>query len=221
MSYFPYHAFLDKCILGIYDMSEHLHQYNFPNVNGKKVLDLGCASGYFSRYFARNGAEVVAYDISTGTTIEVLEIIEKTLPDYVPLNIVNQNVFAMKYKDEFDLIFCGSLLMHVFYPMHLLRLIHIALKPGGKTIVATARIDDPTPTIRCDPHLGGDKILAEISSSNESLWWFSEKAIQNVFAMIGFTDFEVSGKFTISSTDYGKSIGHNYSTPHLVVHGTK
>jgi len=34
------------------------------NVRGKKVLDIGCGEGYFSRFFAKAGGEVVGIDLS-------------------------------------------------------------------------------------------------------------------------------------------------------------
>ena len=34
------------------------------DANGKRMLDVACGEGYFSRYFARAGAEVVGVDFS-------------------------------------------------------------------------------------------------------------------------------------------------------------
>ena len=47
------------------------------SLNGKKVLDIGCGTGFFSKFYLKNSAQVTGIDITT-TSIESLR---RSLPD--------------------------------------------------------------------------------------------------------------------------------------------
>ena len=46
------------------------------NIRGKKIVDLGCGDGYYSRFFAKNKAQVTGIDFSP-TSIAIAEHLEK------------------------------------------------------------------------------------------------------------------------------------------------
>src|SRR5690349_11667558 len=51
---------------GHYDHRPYLHYYGIPeNLSGKKVIDIGAASGFFSFECERRGAQVTATDLPT------------------------------------------------------------------------------------------------------------------------------------------------------------
>jgi len=202
---------------GIYNMLPHLSSYGFPDLREKLVLDLGCASGFFTQYFIDQGAEVVAWDIN----ISVIEEVQKMTG--MKAHIFERDVFDLNFNKMFDVVFCGSLLMHVFCPMYLLRLIHHALKPGGLLMLATAGMLGEESLIQCEGHQWRNKSKAEkeISSSNQSLWWFTKSALYNTLSTMGFTNVEIKGEFVLESTNYGKSINHDFKTLHFVFHANK
>lgn len=63
---FRYHSFSfndGTHIEGDYDIAKNIHEYPFPkSLKGLKVLDVGCGGGWYSVYFALQGAEVTAFD---------------------------------------------------------------------------------------------------------------------------------------------------------------
>lgn len=216
---FFYHAFNDLKLPGIYDLDPLVKHYQFPeSLAGKKVLDVGCASGYFSRLFAHKGGIVTSVDINVAAWTHVRDLAQ--VPN---VTIIEKDCFDINFQDEYDFVFCGSLLMHVIYPMNLLRIIRNALKPGGLFVLSNAGIQSPEPIIRVEPHLGREKgtMESEVQSSNQSLWWTSPPAQINMLQTLNFVRPTHVGSFVLASTGYGTSIGHNFSTLHHTYHAYK
>ncbi|MCJ7761528.1 class I SAM-dependent methyltransferase, partial [Candidatus Bathyarchaeota archaeon] len=66
-----------------YDAKERL-DYILSKIKGKKVLDIGCSEGYYSRELAKRGYEVTAVDRSKGliTAARYLTVLEGLKVDY-------------------------------------------------------------------------------------------------------------------------------------------
>jgi len=56
---------------------------NLPQVAGKNVLDLGCATGFYSKYCLDNGAEVISIDASKKMIDHTLKICENKVKAFV------------------------------------------------------------------------------------------------------------------------------------------
>lgn len=81
------------------------------DINGKKVLDVGCGLGESSVYFAKKGANVMATDISEG----MLEVAQKLAAKH-KVNIQTKKSYSDKldFADEsFDIVYVANLLHHV------------------------------------------------------------------------------------------------------------
>lgn len=81
------------------------------DVRGKKVLDLGCGAGETSVYFALQGAEVYACDISE----EFLAVAERLAQKYnVTVRFSLAEAGSLPYPDDtFDSVFGNGVLHHV------------------------------------------------------------------------------------------------------------
>lgn len=77
-------------------------------INGKKVLDLGCGLGQYTKYFLDKGFDVISCDISK----VVLEQLEKNIPNSKTLELDMSNKFPFEDK-EFDIVF-ANLSIHYF-----------------------------------------------------------------------------------------------------------
>jgi 2-polyprenyl-3-methyl-5-hydroxy-6-metoxy-1,4-benzoquinol methylase len=206
-----YHTFKDQGIEGIFDLEPYLPYYHFPEMKGKKVVDVGCATGFFSRHFARSGAQVTSLDIAT-------EGVRKTNErENLGLRILEMNCFDMTFDSEFDMVFCGSLLLHVLYPMELLRLLKRAVKPGGKLVIASAALRSKAPEIR----VYSRRELRSETSTDEAIWWISASAQLTMLENEGFKNCEKVGTFILASTRYACSQGYRCSLLHNVYHATK
>jgi len=81
-------------------------------VEGKRVLDIACGEGYFSRYFATVGAKVTGIDISSSLVNEAMEE-EKRHPLGVKFFEADAANLSMLKSNSFDLAFCFMALMDI------------------------------------------------------------------------------------------------------------
>jgi 2-polyprenyl-3-methyl-5-hydroxy-6-metoxy-1,4-benzoquinol methylase len=100
------------------------------DLRDKKVLDLGCGMGEFSRILHEMGAEVICVDLSDESVSYVkslgFEVVKADLNDPLP------------YGDRsFDLVVLLDVLEHIFNSKDLLMEINRILKPEGYLLLST------------------------------------------------------------------------------------
>ena len=103
------------------------------DVQGKRILDCGCGSGFSTMYLARKGAKVCAFDLSE----EAVSVTRKR----ASLNGVSGQVSVLlsslhhlPYPDRFfDALFGSFILHHVDLPLAA-KEIQRVLKKGGKAV---------------------------------------------------------------------------------------
>ncbi|OIO37865.1 MAG: hypothetical protein AUJ71_04285 [Candidatus Omnitrophica bacterium CG1_02_49_16] len=101
------------------------------DLQGKRLLDLGCGAGETSVYLALRGAEVDACDIAE----EFLKVARSLAEKFdVPLRTVQAEASHLPYPDEsFDLVFGNGVLHHVEL-VPTAKEISRVLKKGGKAV---------------------------------------------------------------------------------------
>jgi SAM-dependent methyltransferase len=100
------------------------------DLQGKRLLDLGCGAGENSVYFASKGADCVAADYSPGMVDVALHLAAAN-----GVTIAGQviNAMAIAFPDNsFDIVYAANLLHHIPEPAIALREMHRVVKPGGK-----------------------------------------------------------------------------------------
>lgn len=99
------------------------------NIQGKRLLDLGCGAGENSVYFARQGAYCMATDISPGMVETTMKLANK-----YGIAIEGKVINAMNIDfpdNSFDIIYAANILHHV-NPQQALEEMYRVVKPGGK-----------------------------------------------------------------------------------------
>lgn len=106
-------------------------------LDGRRVLDVGCRDGLFSFAAERHGAsEVIGIDndLSPGATEFLIPHLKSKVKMY-EMNVLDlsPSTFGM-----FDVVICAGLLYHLRYPFHALRIIRSVLHTGATLLIETA-----------------------------------------------------------------------------------
>ncbi len=105
---------------------------------GKKVLEIGCGTGEFTKRIAQTGADITAVDISP----DLLEIARETTPN-VNVSFHIQNVGKLDFEDgSFDVVIGSSILHHLdLNPA--IKEIYRVLKRGGGIVFTEPNMLNP------------------------------------------------------------------------------
>lgn len=206
---------------GPFRMADYLKHYHFPDsLAGKRVLDVGASNGFFAAHFERLGAEeVVALDLPTWadqdmtprfrrqfeekSAAEKADIDRQLLRDSFTTVIeelgcknvrkVDRTIYQLDPADlgTFDLVFCGSMLMHVRDPMLGLFGMRSVCKEDGRLIIAvsTSMENETEPVARF------------AGQWNQTNWWVvNPPCLQNMLRCADFDGIENEELFVISDT---------------------
>jgi SAM-dependent methyltransferase len=95
-----------------------------PSGNGRRVLDVGCASGYLGAILAGRGYQVTGID-SPGTA-------RAGFPGSIELLEADLDLGLPPVTGRFDLVICADILEHLRQPALLLRELRQVMAPGGR-----------------------------------------------------------------------------------------
>lgn len=102
------------------------------NLEGKRVLDLGCGTGRNGLKLAQYASEVIGYDISEVAVTKANDIANQLGVNNFRAELNN---FSDVAEESFDVILCVNMLHHSASPLQVLTSIKKALRPGGQLIV--------------------------------------------------------------------------------------
>ncbi len=199
-------------IVGNWDLRENMKQY-FGNVNlkGKRVLDIGAASGALSFWMEEQSAEVVSFDLASGEEWDLVPYakwtgITQSLNEYKTLieklknaywlahrlkkskaKVVYGNVYRIpKEINNLDISVFGCILLHLKNPFEALQ---SGLKMTRETAIITDQIrpylDSQMPVQVFMPDAKEFKIF--------DVWWYlNPQIIIKMLEVLGFEDTTLS-----------------------------
>jgi 2-polyprenyl-6-hydroxyphenyl methylase / 3-demethylubiquinone-9 3-methyltransferase len=105
-------------------------------LNGKRVLDVGCGGGLLCEAMAKRGAQVTGIDLGE-TTIEVANL--HALESQLNIRYQRQSAeeHALTDAGGYDVVTCLEMLEHVPDPAAVIDTIAALLKPGGQAVFST------------------------------------------------------------------------------------
>jgi SAM-dependent methyltransferase len=195
----------DYVIEGDYEMSKFLQYYHLPeDLTGSTVLDVGTASGYFAIESERRGGQVTAIDIHDAETALVAQIIRTF---QLNIDFVSKNIYDLDESfGQFDLVICGSLLLHLPDPVGALRALRAVT--GDRLILSSAATSDSATTDQPVCHFFGDRASV---AEYWYYWGFSAFGLERMLMAAGFSRVERVHHFDLTS-EPGRMA---FATPHL------
>lgn len=104
------------------------------NLKNKKVLDVGCATGYLGKKLEKNGAQVTGIDISNAALKRAREVLSF-------VKVVDLNDGKLPFNDKtFDLIVASEVIEHLFKPLIILKEFKRVLRDEGRLIITTPNL---------------------------------------------------------------------------------
>lgn len=194
---------------GQYDMRRFVGYYDIPpDLTGQRVLDIGTSTGYFAFECARRGAEVVAVDIweetPVGTIAPMLGL---------PIRYVRHSIYDLNSDfGQFDLVVCGSLLLHLPEPFGAVQRIKSVCR--GRATVSTACVPDsrtnPEPVCRFYGRKASD-------GDYWVYWALGQEALKRMFLAAGFSRIGHVDHFLLeTSPGWNKhTVDHVVMTAHV------
>jgi hypothetical protein len=215
---------------GDYDMTQYLKHYRFPDdLRGKRVLDVGRASGFFSFEFERRGADVTATEIASffdwdfvgGETVRRRRMQEVGDPEAFTRRHITgafHHAHAMRgsrvqtktvgvydlrpeqFDDgPFDLVFAGSITSHLRDPI--LALERLRSVTSGTCIVAAPAVGE----VETLPAM----ILVGTMDSDRRSWWvLNKKGLLEMLYCAGFSTAEIVSEFSLKHRKSGQQVYH-------------
>jgi tRNA (mo5U34)-methyltransferase len=199
---------------GMFDHRATVDRYLLPaDLSGMRCLDVGTMDGFWAFEMERRGArEVLAADVGNVEDLDWPALwrarVEPTLDEtkaarfrlaQVALGSSVQRVERSVYElgsdlGEFDLVFCGDLLVHLKDPV-------TAIQRLRSVCAGSAIVCNPVKRFR----FGRRRALAEFDGIDEFQWWLlSEAALERMMRAAGFARIEVGPSFELPARGPGQ-----------------
>ncbi len=163
-------------------LKRHFASNKRPDGTPRRVLDIGCAAGYFLSVMQEEGWEVTGLEPSDAIRIQA----ERELgPDNVRGSLLGINDDLEEGK--FDLVTFWDVIEHIPDPRAALIRARQLLAPGGFLIVETQDVESRA-----------EKILGkkwQHYKHAEHIYHFNKKTLTRLLDEAGFTTLENSGRF--------------------------
>jgi len=109
---------------------------NIANLEGKKVIDVGCGGGILSESMVKHGAIVTGIDLGAAPlNVAKLHGLESGLK--VDYQKISAEDMADLHPASFDVVACMEMLEHVPDPSSIVRACAKLVKPGGQVFFST------------------------------------------------------------------------------------
>lgn len=106
------------------------------DLNGLRVLDIGCGGGLASEAMAARGAKVTGVD-QAEKLLMAAQIHAQDQGLEIDYQQAEVETFCQEHSDSFDLVTCLEMIEHVPHPESIVAAAARAVKPGGTLVLST------------------------------------------------------------------------------------
>jgi 2-polyprenyl-6-hydroxyphenyl methylase / 3-demethylubiquinone-9 3-methyltransferase len=106
------------------------------NLNGKRVLDVGCGGGILSESMAHKGAIVTGIDLGE-KALKVAQLHSLESGVEVDYRLISAEALATEVQHAYDIVTCLEMLEHVPDPASIVAACAKLVKPGGHVFFST------------------------------------------------------------------------------------
>ena len=147
---------------------------------GKRVIDFGCATGYFSQLLAKKGCSVTGVEINP----EAAKFAEQYCEQVIVADLDFVSVTAILPKQAFDVAVFGDVLEHLRNPWKVVSEIRQLLKPEGYVVASIPNIAHGA--IRLALLQGRFEYMDLGLLDNTHLRFFTRKSVEELFEGAGY-----------------------------------
>ena len=108
----------------------------FVNLEGKKVVDIGCGGGILAELIAQSGADTTGIDLSE-KALKVAELHALEVGTNLTYRAISAEALADEQPAQYDVVTCMEMLEHVPDPASVVRACAKLCKPGGTLFFST------------------------------------------------------------------------------------
>ena len=109
---------------------------SFVNLDGKKVVDIGCGGGILAESISQSGADTTGIDLSE-KALKVAELHALEVGANLTYRAISAEDLANEQPEQYDVVTCMEMLEHVPDPASVVRSCAKLCKPGGTLFFST------------------------------------------------------------------------------------
>lgn len=148
---------------------------------GKRVLDMGCAGGYFAKLLSRRACEVVGIDVNPSAAEEASRFCVSAYTADIDRATLRE---ILPEGSRFDVVVFGDVLEHLREPMRLLEEARLFLAEGGYVVASIPNVAHGA--IRLSLFAGAFNYQKIGILDDTHLRFFTVKTIEEMFVIAGF-----------------------------------
>ena len=109
---------------------------SYVNLDGKKVVDIGCGGGILAESIAQSGADTTGIDLSE-KALKVAELHALEVGAKLTYRAISAEDLAKEHAGQYDVVTCMEMLEHVPNPASVVQACADLCKPGGTIFFST------------------------------------------------------------------------------------
>jgi tRNA (mo5U34)-methyltransferase len=192
---------------GAYDHRPYVGAYGFPrDLKGRNALDVGASNGFFTFELERRGAVVTSTDLpqwdahdfgpqyvapmdagaAEGLLHDAYRLAHTALGARAERRLINIYDLSPEAVGQFDLVFCGSVLLHLTDPARALQRLQSVTREAAIIATVLYPLATPEPIARFMGEPGG------------FTWWYPNRAaFEALVRSAGFAGYEWYSEFRL------------------------